>query len=388
MYFLQFFLWGAWMVTLGTYLLQTLHFSGRQVGMIYGIGAVAATLTPLALGVLADRRFASDRLLAVLHLIGGILMLILYQAQSYGWFYFWMLLYSCCYLPTFSLSNALCFHHLPDLSRLFPRVRVWGTIGWMVASALVSFLAVEALATPLLIAGVASLVQAAYCLTLPHTPPVPPAQRLSLGSPQFKELLRDKSLRVLTAALFLICIPSAYYYAFVNPYLNEIGIPRAAALMSFGQAVEIVVVLLMPWFFSRLRLRRILFFGFLVWGLRYFAFAYGGPGSGRWLLWLAIGVQGFAFAFVTMAAQLYVNSRVPAPLRSTAQGFIAFITLGLGAFLGSIIAGETVSRFALPGGTHQWIPVWWVPALVGTVAALWFWWAFPRREGLREGRKD
>lgn len=380
--FLQFFIWGGWMVTMGTYLLETLHFSGRQVGMVYATTAIAATVTPLWLGVLADRFFASEKLLSVLHLLGAGLLFWASYVPTFTLFYPLILLYTFCYLPTFSLSNALCFHHLERPAREFPAIRAWGTIAWIVVSVLLSYLAIEAQALPLRISAASSLLQAAYCLTLPHTPPQPGAARslASLRGPEVRLLLNDRSFVVLIISLALICIPSAYYYSFVNPFLNEIGWQNAAGKMSIGQGVELIVILAMPWFFSHWRFRSIIFVGLLVWGLRYTWFALADTASGEWLLYAGVAVQGFAYCFTSLAAQLYIDSRVPPHLKSTAQGFIAFLTLGLGAFVGSYIAGETVSYFARPDGTHHWPAIWALPAAVGGLVALGFLMGFKNRE--------
>ena len=386
--FLQFLVWGSWMVTLGTYLLKTLDFSGTEVGMIYATTAIAATASPLLLGVLADRFFAAERLLAVLHLLGAACIYTASTLQSFWPVYGCMVLYTLCYMPTFSLSNALCFHHLEHPSVSFPPIRVWGTVSWVLIGFVLSWLQIEDTYWPLRLSAGFSLLQAAYCLTLPHTPPQ--AERrgffAELRTPAMQELLRDRSFAVLIVALALICIPSAYYYSFVNPFLTEIGVPRPAATMSLGQVVEIGAVLSLPWFLTRLRLKRVIFLGLFLWGVRYIAFAYANANEAVALVYFGVGVQGFAYAFTALAAQIYVDSRVPVHLKGTAQGFIAFLTLGLGAFVGSYIAGGTVSLFALADGSHDWRSIWWLPGAVGVVVALGFWyWFRPGRGALRRG---
>ena len=372
--FLQFLVWGSWMVTLGTYLLHTLHFSGRQVGMVYATTAIAATVSPLWLGVLADRFFAAERLLSILHLLGALLLLGASMVSGFGWFYVLMLLYTLCYMPTFSLSNALCFHHLDQPGRTFPHVRVWGTIAWIVAGVMLSYLGIESEAAPLRLSAGFSVVLGLYCLSLPHTPPrgKKTGSLADLRGAEVRQLFRDRSFAVLILALGLICIPSAYYYSFVNPFLNEIGVDNAAGKMAIGQGVEILIVLAMPWFLSNWPFRWIIFTGLLVWGLRYAAFALGETTFGAPLLYFGIAVQGFAYGFTSLAAQIYVDSRVPPSLKGTAQGFIAFLTLGLGAFVGSYIAGASVSLFQDTSGGHQWPLIWIIPSAVGFVVAFAF----------------
>ncbi|NJO86962.1 MAG: nucleoside permease [Lewinella sp.] len=376
--FFQFFVWGTWLITLGTYLLENLHFSGRQVGLIYATNAIAATVSPPVVGLLADKLFSANRLLVILHILGGCCLLCAYQSHSFGWFFASMLGYNLCYVPTFSLSTALCFHHLPDPNRQYPPIRVWGTIAWIFTSVIISVLALEAQATPLLIGGLTSILFGIHNLNLPATPPQPGLNWADLKGEEVQRLLRDRSLIVLIVCEVLICIPAAFYYSFVNPFLNEVGMDYAAAKMALGQLVEIGIVLAMPWFFRNLRLRSILFWGMAVWGLRYFAFALGRPGEWtEFLLYLAIAVQGFAFAWVSLAAQLYVNSRVPAYLRATAQGLVTFASFGLGSFIGSTLAGEVVRHFTEPTGSHEWQYIFLVPAIIGCLVAFGFWRYFP-----------
>jgi nucleoside transporter len=380
--FLQFFLWGSWFVTTGTYLLETLHFSGRQVGLVYGTAAIAATVSPFLLGVLADRLFAAEKLLAVLHLIGGVLMWSMSQTQQFGTFYVLVLLYMLCYLPTFGLANALSFHHLEDVKGQFPRIRVWGTIAWILAGLLVSYLGVETEVIPLRIASVFSFIQGLYCLSLPHTPPSAANMGKGLRSllgPEVRALLQDRSFLVLLISLMLICIPSAYYYSFVNPFLVEIGEANAAGKMALGQVTEIVFMLTLPWFFRRLRLKTILFWGLLAWGVRYGCFILGeAPGQG-WLIYLGLGLHGPAYIFSMLAAQIYLDTRVPHHLRSTAQGFYSLLTLGFGALIGAYIAGETVNSFTIGDG-HDWARIWQIPTWWGIAVAIAFFFFFRSKQ--------
>lgn len=381
MFFLQFFIWGTWVITLGTYMLQTLDFSGRQVGMVYATNAIAATVAPVATGLLADKLFPANRLMVVLHALGGLWLIGAFYSTDFTWFYGFMLAFNLTYLPTFNLCTALSFHHLDDPKQSFPAIRVWGTIAWIVTSVMLSYFGMEDRATPLLIGGVGSFIMAVYNLSLPHTPPQPGLNLQTLRGPEFKALLRDRSLLVLIVATMLICFSSTFYYSFINPFLNEIGVANAAAKMSVGQVFEIVVVLAMPWFFRKLSLRTILFWGLATWGLRYFAFAFGHPDDWTMgLIYLGVAVQGFAFTWVQLAAQLYVDSRVPIYLRATAQGVVTFANYGVGAFVGSILAGDIVARYATTGGLHDWSTIFLYPAISGCLVALGFWYFFPKKQ--------
>jgi nucleoside transporter len=381
--FLQFFIWGSWFVTAGTYLLQTLSFSGREVGMVYGTTAIAATITPFLVGVLADRFFSIEKLLFILHLVGGGLLFTLSFVKDFSLFYPLMLVYVMCYLPTFSLSNALCFHHINDTKKDFPRVRVWGTISWIIAGLFVSWLKVEDQALPFQIAATCSVLQAFYCLTLPPTPPQPNTGIglwQSLNEPEVKTLLRDSSLVIMVISIGLICIPHSYYYSFVNPFLNEMGVVNAAGKMSLGQVSEIIFMLSLPWFFKIWRLKTILFIGLFVWGARYGLFILGIHFQSEWWFIAALSLHGLAYIFSMLSAQIYLDSRVPVHLRSTGQGFYSLLTLGLGVFIGSYIAGEQVSYYTLDNGLHDWASIWLFPAVFGIAVSILFWLFFRGRQ--------
>lgn len=374
--FFQFYIWGSWMATLGTYLLETLHFSGREVGFIYGSTAIAASLSPFWVGLVADRWVNLEKLLGGLHLLGAVCLWWAASQEHFGWFYLLMQLNTLCYLPTFGLVIAFSFHHLPASARSFPRVRVWGTIGWVIAGLVLSYFSLEAQAAQLRIAAVIGFIQGLYCFTLPATPPQPGAARSLKGlfKGEMRDLIRDPSLSVMFIALVLICIPSAYYYSFVNPYLNEIGLPKPAGVMTLGQVSEAIVMLLMPLALARIPLRYMIFIGLLAWGGRYAILAMGQTQP----LWLYVGIilHGIAYGWSALAAQIYLDTRAPRHLRSTAQGFVSFLTLGVGVLVGSYIAGETVALHTLPDGSHQWSAIWLYPTVIGLVVAFWFVWKF------------
>lgn len=376
--FLQFFVWSSWLINLGTYMLQSLDFSGRQVGMIYATNAIAATITPPLMGWLADRLFSADRLMVLLNILGGGALIGCYFTTSFLPFYSLMLVYNLCFIPTFSLAASLCFHHLPEPSRQYPAIRVWGTVSFMMMGLLLSYFRVENSPYPLLAGGITSVLLGFYCLSLPHTPPQPGFNWAAVKGENVQKIFRERGMVILLLAMLASCVPSSFYYSFLNPFLNEVGWPAAAAKMALGQFLEIWIVLLLPWCFRTLRFRTILFWGLMAWGLRYFAFAIGRPGYYEWLLYAGIAVQGFAFAWIIIAAQIYVDNRVPSYLRSTAQGLISFANLGVGAFLGNWIAGEVVNANLVAAGQHDWWSIWLVPGTVGVLAALFFWGFFPK----------
>src|SRR5215467_255829 len=364
MMFLQYFVWGAWSVPMGTWLSATLHFSGSQVGLAYGTTALAAMISPFFVGMIADRFFATERLLAILHLIGGVFLFYASMQTSFVPLYVVLLGYTLCYMPTLALTNSLSFHQMSDPGKEFPGVRVLGTIGAM---------QIEATSAPMRIAAGASILLGLFSLVLPHTPPKRTEHRVTwreaIGLDALK-LMRDSSFAVFVLGSFLICIPLQFYYTFTNPFLNELNVSNAAGKMTFGQMSEIFFMLVMPWFFRRLGVKAMLVAGMAAWAVRYALFAFGDNGPLVWMLYAGILLHGVCYDFFFVTGQIYVDQRAPGNLRAAAQGFIAFVTLGFGMLIGSYLSGTVVDHFAISGGTgHMWDRVWLVPA-AGAAAVL------------------
>ncbi|HVV53852.1 MAG TPA: nucleoside permease [Mucilaginibacter sp.] len=378
MMFLEFFIWGAWFVTMGTYLEQTLHATGVQNAAAYATQSLGAIIAPFIVGLIADRYFPAQKILGVLHLIGAALMFYEYKAPDFSSFYPGIFAYMIIYMPTLALVNSVSFKQMKDPSKEFPWVRVFGTAGWIVAGTIVGLLDWEQkglLSLTFLITAIASLILGVLSFTLPNTPPAKKGQKVSFGDIIGLDsigLLKNRSYLVFFIASIAICIPLAFYYNFTNPFLNEVGMKKAAFIQTFGQYSEFLFMVAMPFFFVRLGVKKMLAAGMLAWGLRYLFFAYGDSGSGYWLLVAGIVIHGLCYDFFFVTGQIYTDKFAGEKFKSAAQGFITLATYGVGMLMGYYISGPIVDHWKTAPSMHDWKSIWLIPGGIAVVVMIFF----------------
>jgi nucleoside transporter len=388
MMFLQFFIWGAWYTTIAVYM------TGKGMETLthwpYTVNPLAAIIAPFFLGLVADRYFATERVLGVLHLLGGaVLLLVPQSAGTPTLFILLLLLYNLCYMPTLGLANSLAFHNIRDQEKQFPVIRVFGTIGWIVAGLVISFVLTrfvtglpEQTALPLYTAAGASILLGLYSFTLPHTPPTaagqPVSMRSIIGVDAFRQL-GSRPFYVFIAASLLLCIPLAAYYNFTQLFLAAAGVRNIAATQTLGQMSEVVFMLLMPFFFVRLGVKWMLTVGMGAWVLRYALFAMAAPDAIFWMIAAGILLHGICYDFFFVTGQIYVDKKSTAAIRGQAQGFLVLVTYGVGMLIGAQVAGRVFNGFL--GGEsqltlQQWQNFWWIPAAFAAAIMVFFALAF------------
>ena len=384
MMFLQFFIWGCWFVTLGTFLAANFQASGAQTGLAFSTQSWGAIIAPFIIGLIADRYFNAERILAVLHLAGAVLMYQMFRAQDFVEFYPYVLGYMIAYMPTLALVNSISFRQLADPSRQFSLVRVWGTVGWIAAGLVISFVfhwdsqaavASGALRNTFLMGAAISLLLAIFSLTLPATPPTAAGPggftlRAALGLDALK-LLRDANFRRFFVASILICIPLAFYYQNASPFLTEIGTANATGKLTIGQMSEVAFMLLLPVFLLRFGIKATLLLGMLAWAVRYVLFAYGGQDNISALLIVGIALHGICYDFFFVSGQIYTDSKAGEHYRSAAQGMITLATYGVGMLIGFSVAGAVSDQLNVDG-RHDWFRIWMYPATFAAVVMLLF----------------
>ncbi|WP_340679541.1 nucleoside permease [Paraglaciecola sp.] len=392
MMFLQFFIWGGWFVTLGTFLGATLQASGGQIGMAFSTQSWGAIIAPFIIGLIADKYFNAERILGILHLIGAGLMFMMYQANDFATFYPYVLAYMIAYMPTLALVNSVSFRQMSDPSKEFGKIRVWGTIGWIVAGLVISYVfswdAKQAIGEGMLrntfvLCAAASLLLGLFSFTLPATPPVGKSEKSNsiselLGLDALA-MLKDRNFLIFFVSSILICIPLAFYYQNANPFLTEIGVENATGKMTLGQVSEVLFMLALPVFLNRFGIKITLLLGMLAWVLRYVLFAYGDAQSGVFLLIIGIALHGICYDFFFVSGQIYTDTKASAKTKSAAQGLITLATYGLGMLIGFWVAGHITDMYLLEG-MHTWTNIWLFPAGFALIVLVLFFMAFKQEK--------
>jgi nucleoside transporter len=375
MMFLEFFIWGGWFVTMGIFLPSTLNASGAESALAYSTQSWGAIIAPFIIGLIADRYFNAERILGVLHLLGAVLLYQMANAENFAVFYPYVLGYMIAYMPTLALVNSVSFNQMTNPAKEFSIIRVFGTIGWIIAGLSISYLfkwdtpeavADGALRNTFLMTGVASLILGVFSFTLPKTPPRGKQNEVTLsgilGLDALK-LLKDRNFLVFFISSVLICIPLAFYYQHAAQFLGEIGVENPAGKMTIGQISEVIFMLLLPVFFTRFGFKKTILVGMLAWTIRYLMFSLGDAGSGAYLLLIGIALHGICYDFFFVSGQIYTDTKAGESVKSAAQGLITLATYGIGMLIGFAIAGQITDTYALVEGGHQWKQIWVFPAV-------------------------
>lgn len=387
MVFLHYFVWGAWYAMMSGYLTGPLKFTGEQNGLAYGTTAIGAMVAPFLAGILADRAFATQRLLATFHLVGAALLYLISTLTTFPLFYPALIAYTISYMAGHGLTNSLTLHHSPNPAREFPLVMMSGSVGWICAGLTVSALKIDDSAGMFQLASGAALVMGLYSLTLPHTPPKGAGEKVSLrtvlGLDALK-LMQDRSFAVFIICSFLVCIPLSFYFSSAGIFMNELGISNPAAKLTIGQVSDVVFLSLLPVLLLRLGAKGILIMGMVAWAVRFGLFSqFDVYRTHLWLLYLGIAIHGMCYDFIFVMGRMYVDRRATVEIRGAAQGLHAFVTLGAGMFIGSWLSGIVCDRYKTGSGAaavHEWETIWLIPAALSAVLVVLFAFLFKDRE--------
>ena len=374
MMFLQFFIWGGWFVTLGTFLGKNLNASGGEIAMAFSTQSWGAIIAPLFIGLIADRFFNAERILGVLHLVGAGLMYLMANAENFSDFYPYVFGYMLVYMPTLALVNSVSFYQMKDPAKEFSVIRVFGTVGWIVAGLAISYLgwdaqaAIEqgALANTFLMVAIASAGLGLFSFSLPKTPPSnAEGKKLSIGDIfgfDALQLLKDRNFLMFFITSVLICIPLAFYYQQANPFLVELQMENPTGKMTLGQLSEVLFMLLLPVFFKKFGFKKTILVGMLAWAVRYLLFAFGDAGELTFMLLIGIALHGICYDFFFVSGQIYTDYKAGEKVKSAAQGLITLATYGVGMLVGFWIAGKISDHYILANGLHDWTMIWLLPA--------------------------
>ncbi len=385
MMLLEYFIWGAWYVTMGTYMSEFLHSSGVQIGAAYSALAIATMISPFFVGMVADRYFAAQRIMGVLHILGAVLLYFATQITDNTAFYWIIVFYSLLYMPTIALSNSIAFQQMTDPGKQFPWIRVFGTVGWIVAGFMIGNLGIEKTSNTWIMAAGASLTLGVISFLLPHTPPKGKPADAKAGSAIGTEalvLFKDKPYLIFFIAAILVCIPLSFYYGFANLFLNEAGMENAAGKMIFGQVSEAVFILAIPFLFNNIGVKKMLLLGMTAWVLRYVCFAYGNADANLWMLYAGIILHGICYDFFFVTGYMYTEKKAGEKIKNAAQGLFTFATYGTGMFIGTWFSGFATDYYTVDG-VHQWKEIWFVPAYIALGVIVYFIFFFKEKKEIK-----
>lgn len=385
MMFLEFFIWGAWFVTLGTFLGKNLGADGSQSSAVFSTQSFGAIIAPFIIGLIADRYFNAEKILGILHLVGAFLMLQMYNSTDFANFYPYVLSYMIMFMPTLALVNSVSFNQMKDPEKEFSSIRIWGTIGWIVAGLCISFLfhwdSAEGVSKGLLkntflMAGIVSAILGVFSFTLPKTPPsIVKGEKVTLsdilGLDALK-LLNNKNFLVFFISSILICIPLAFYYQNANLFLSELGMENPTGKMTIGQISEVLFLLLLPVFFTKFGFKKTILVGMLAWAIRYALFAYGNAGDLSFMLIIGIALHGICYDFFFVSGQIYTDSKAGKKYKSAAQGLITLATYGVGMLIGFWVAGLVSDAYKISDTQHDWKSIWLVAAGIASAVSIIF----------------
>ena len=374
MMLLEYFIWGSWYVTMSTYMSEHLDASGVQIGAAYSALAIATMISPFFIGMVADRYFAAQRIMAVLHIGGAVLLYFASQIENNTAFYWVVLCYSLLYMPTIALSNNIAFHQMSDPGKMFPWIRVFGTVGWIVAGVMISALGIEGDAFTFQMAAIASLALGLFSLFLPDTPPkgknVTATTSSILGLDAFV-LFKQRPYLIFFIAAVLVCIPLSFYYELTNLFLNRVGMEDPTSKMALGQVSEALFILAIPFLFYRIGVKNMIIIGMIAWFLRYVCFAHGDMESNAWMLYAGIILHGICYDFFFVTGYMYTETKAGDKIKNAAQGLFTFATYGLGMFIGTWFAGF-VAEHNTENGKYDWTSIWYVPAGIAVFVLVYF----------------
>jgi len=378
MMFIEFFIWGVWYVSAGNYL-SVIGFEGDEIGKAFSTLAWGSIIAAFFVSLIADKFFSAQKLNGFLHLMAGLLMFWVSQIKEPGLFFWVLLLYMICYMPTIAITTTIALRHTPNAGKQFPRIRVLGTIGWVVGGIMISWLDLEMGPYPMILAAGASILLGIYSFFLPDTPPQRKDEKVKikdiLGLDALK-MLKNRSFAILIISILLISIPFAMYFQYTNISMNEAGIEDVAGLMSMGQMSEVIFMLLMPLLFIRLGIKRMLLMGMVAWIIRYALFAFGNSAELISFFYIGIILHGVCYDFFYVTAQIYFDKKAPGHLRASFQGLITFITYGLGWLIGTNLSGWELERAQIMEGGevvgHNWQSLMLVPAEIALVVTILF----------------